>query len=144
VRVSMILTDKGSNVATVSAEATLAEAAAELRLRRVGALVVASDGQHIDGIVSERDIVYRMAERGEAALHEAVSSVMSTEVMTCDPADTTEDLMRVMTDERVRHLPVVVEGVLTGLVSIGDIVKARLSELETETQVLHEYIETGR
>ncbi len=143
-RVSMILTDKGSNVATVQAGATIADAAAEMRLRRVGSLVVSADGQHIDGIVSERDIVYRVSERGESALHEPVSAVMATDVQTCRPEDTSEDLMRVMTDMRVRHLPVVVDGVLTGIVSIGDIVKARLSELENETQVLHDYITTGR
>lgn len=143
-RVSMILSEKGSNVATISAEATLAEAAERLRVQRVGALVVSADGQHIDGIVSERDIVYRMSESGASCLRDAVSTVMSADVRTCSPSDTSSELMKVITEHRVRHLPVLVDGVLAGLVSIGDIVKARVSELEEETQVLHEYIATGR
>lgn len=143
-RVSLILTDKGSTVTTIGTKATLAEAAAELRLRGVGALVVSHDGRRIVGIVSERDIVRRIAERGEGALHESVESVMTADVHTCVPTDTSEDLMRTMTEHRMRHLPVVVDGVLAGIVSIGDIVKARLSELENETQVLHDYISTGR
>lgn len=143
-RVATILTEKGSTVATIDSSATLAEAAAELRLRGVGALVVSRDGCRIEGIVSERDIVRRLAERGDAALRELVFEVMTVEVRTCSPSDTSEDLMRVMTEHRTRHLPVVVDGILSGIVSIGDIVKARLTELEIEARALHEYITTGR
>ncbi|MFV0317349.1 MAG: CBS domain-containing protein [Microthrixaceae bacterium] len=143
-RVAMILENKGSNVATIAGGATLAEAAGELRLRGVGALVVSIDGISIEGIVSERDIVRRLAERGAQALDEPVSQVMTSEVRTCDPADTCDDLMRVMTEYRMRHLPVVVDGSLSGIVSIGDVVKHRVGELEAEAEALHEYIATGR
>jgi CBS domain-containing protein len=131
-------------VATIDSTATLAEAAAELRLRGVGALVVSRDGRTIEGIISERDIVRRLAERGDHALRELVGTVMTAQVRTCAPTDTSEDLMRVMTDHRTRHLPVVVDGALSGIVSIGDIVKARLTELEQEARTLHDYITTGR
>jgi CBS domain-containing protein len=143
-RVATILSEKGATVATIDSTATLADAAAELRLRGVGALVVSRDGRTIEGIISERDIVRRLAERGELAMHEAVGVVMTVEVRTCDPADTSEDLMRVITEHRTRHLPVVVDGALSGIVSIGDIVKARLTELEQEARTLHDYIVTGR
>jgi CBS domain-containing protein len=143
-RVATILSEKGSTVATIDSTATLAEAAAELRLRGVGALVVSRDGRTIEGIISERDLVRRLAERGELALGELVGAVMTAEVRTCDPTDTSEDLMRVITEHRTRHLPVVVDGALSGIVSIGDIVKARLDELEQEARTLHDYITTGR
>jgi CBS domain-containing protein len=143
-RVTTILSEKGSTVATIDSTATLAEAAAELRLRGVGALVVSRDGRTIEGILSERDIVRRLAERGDHALGELVGAVMTAQVRTCEPTDTSEDLMRVMTDHRLRHLPVVVDGALSGIVSIGDIVKARLTELELEARALHDYITTGR
>lgn len=143
-RVATILTTKGSTVATIHPSATVAEAAAELRLRGVGSLVVSEDGRTIAGILSERDVVRRLAERGEATLHQTVRMLMTEQVRTCDPADTCDDLMRVMTEHRTRHLPVVVDGVLSGIVSIGDIVKARVDELEAEARTLHEYITTGR
>lgn len=143
-RVSTILDEKGSTVATISGAATLAEAAGELRLRGVGALVVSMDGSTIEGIISERDLVRRLAEKGAQALDEPVSSVMSTEVRTCDPSDICEDLMRTMTEHRMRHLPVVTDGSLSGIISIGDVVKHRLSELEEESEALHDYIATGR
>lgn len=143
-RVATILSGKGSTVATIDTTATLADAAAELRLRGVGALVVSRDGRGVQGIISERDIVRRLAERGQQSLHERVGEVMTVHVQTCQPDDTSEHLMSVMTEHRVRHLPVVVDGALCGLVSIGDIVKARLHELEDETRTLHDYITTGR
>ncbi|MCZ7629501.1 MAG: CBS domain-containing protein [Microthrixaceae bacterium] len=104
-RVATILENKGSAVATISGTATLAEAAGELRLRGVGALVVSMDGRTIEGIVSERDVVRRLAERGAQSLDEPVSMVMTTEVRTCRPSDTCNDLMRVMTQHRMRHPP---------------------------------------
>lgn len=142
--VATIIHEKGSNVATISPRATLTDAASELRLRSVGALVVSSDGRSIEGIISERDIVRRLAERGQAALAESVASVMTTEVRTCGPDDTCDDLMRVMTEHRMRHLPVMVDGTLAGIVSIGDVVKHRVEELEQEARTLHDYITTGR
>lgn len=143
-RVSTILSMKGSTVATTAPNAPLTEALNELRLRGVGALVVSTDGVHIEGIVSEREIVHRLAERGEAILHDPVSAVMITSVVTCQPDDDLQRLAQRMTDTRCRHLPVVVDGELVGLVSIGDVVKARLTQLEEESRQLQEYISTGR
>lgn len=143
-RVSGILASKGSTVATISPAASVADAAGELRLRGVGALVVSTDGVHIEGIISERDLVRRLAERGEHALGERVDQLMTSEVRTCAPEDAVDDLMRRMTEHRMRHLPVVVDGRLAGIISIGDVVKWRVGELEDETRQLHEYITTGR
>ncbi len=143
-RVSSILSSKGSTVATTAPSAPLTEAVNELRLRGVGALVVSSDGRGIEGILSERDIVRRLAERGEAIMHEPVSAAMTTEVVTCQPDDDLERLARRMTETRCRHLPVIVDGQLVGIVSIGDVVKARLEQLEEETRQMQEYITTGR
>jgi len=143
-RVSGILAAKGATVATIAPHASVAEAADELRLHGIGALVVSADGRGIDGIVSERDLVRALAERGERIMSEPVSQLMSVEVWTCAPEDSVEHLMRTMTERRTRHLPVAVEGVLAGIVSIGDIVKWRLTELEDETRQLHDYITTGR
>ena len=143
-RVSGILASKGATVTTISPQASVADVADVLRLRGVGALVVSTDGRHIEGIITERDVVCRLAERGELALSESVTSVMSDQVRTCAPEDAAEDLMRLMTEHRIRHLPVEVDGVLSGIVSIGDVVKWRVTELEDETRHLHDYITTGR
>jgi len=131
-------------VATIAPDEPITEAVNELRLRGVGALIVSTDGRHIDGILSERDIVRRLAERGESILHESVASVMTVEVRTCQPDDTCETLARVMTEHRHRHLPVVADNQLVGIISIGDVVKSRLSQLEDESRQLHDYIVTGR
>jgi len=143
-RVSSILSMKGSTVATTAPSAPVTEALNELRLRGVGALVVSTDGVHIEGIVSEREIVHRLAERGEAFIHEPVEAVMITEVVTCQPDDDLQQLARRMTETRCRHLPVVVDGELVGIISIGDVVKARLTQLEEESRQMQEYITTGR
>ncbi len=143
-RVSGILASKGSTVATIAATATVADAADQLRTRGVGALVVSDDGRRIQGIVSERDVVRRLAERGDVVLSEQVATAMTAQVRTCAPEDSAEDLMRLMTDHRIRHLPVTVDDTLVGIVSIGDVVKWRVTELEDETRQLHDYITTGR
>jgi CBS domain-containing protein len=143
-RVSGILAAKGATVATVAPTATVGDAADQLRLRGVGALVVSADGRRVDGIVSERDLVRRLAERGALMLSEPVSAVMTASVRTCTPDDHVDELMRVMTEHRMRHLPVVVDGVLSGIVSIGDVVKWRVTELEDEARHLHDYITSGR
>lgn len=143
-RVSGILAAKGATVATVAPTATVGDAADQLRLRGVGALVVSADGRRVDGIVSERDLVRRLAERGALVLSEPVSAVMTASVRTCAPDDHVDELMRVMTEHRMRHLPVVVDGVLSGIVSIGDVVKWRVTELEDEARHLHDYITSGR
>lgn len=143
-RVAGILAYKGSDVATIAPNATLADAADQLRRHGIGALVVSSDGRHIDGIVSERDIVCGLATDGGCALQDPVSAVMTTDVRTCEPHDSAEDLMRQMTEYRTRHFPVLVDGGLAGIISIGDVVKWRVNELEDETRHLHDYIVTGR
>ena len=140
--VQSILGGKGGGVVTVVAGTSIADAAMHMRDHRVGALIVSEDGQHIDGIVSERDIVRALAYHGATVLGRAVSSVMSTDVVTCGADDAVESLMAAMTDRRIRHLPVVDEqGVLGGVVSIGDVVKSRLGQLENERQQLVEYIQ---
>lgn len=140
--VQSILGVKGADVATVAPDASVADVAALLRDRGIGALVVSHDGQHIDGIVSERDIVRALAAHGASALGRTVHSVMSSDVVTCRRDDAVETLMASMTDRRIRHLPVVNdEHALGGIISIGDVVKARLGQLETERQALVDYIQ---
>jgi CBS domain-containing protein len=143
--VQSIIAAKGDAVATVSQTATLAEVAQLLRDRGVGALVVSGDGRAIEGIVSERDVVRAMAAHGASALGRTVGSVMSIDVVTCVARDGVERLMALMTQRRIRHLPVVDDqGRLAGIVSIGDVVKSRLTELESENRALFEYINHGR
>ncbi len=142
--VQSILAHKGRDVATIAQTATLDEAVARLAELRIGALVVSGDGRAINGIVSERDIVCRMAHGANAALAAPVGSVMSTDVVTCTASDGVDRLMELMTERRIRHLPVVDEGgQLAGIISIGDVVKARLAELELENRALADYI-SGR
>jgi CBS domain-containing protein len=131
-------------VATVAPEATVSEVLAELAEHGVGALVVTGDGAQIAGIVSERDIVRALHHRGIAILSEPVSTVMTADVHTCSPDASVDSLMAVMTERRIRHVPVVVDGALAGIVSIGDVVKHRLHDLEDENTKLVEYIQTGR
>jgi CBS domain-containing protein len=138
--VQSIISTKGIDVATIAQTANLGDVIRILGEHRIGALVVSGDGQAIEGIISERDIV-RAAQRGAAALEASVGSVMSTDVITCSPGDGVDRLMLLMTERRIRHLPVVDEhGHLTGIVSIGDVVKARLTELEHENRALADYI----
>ncbi|MCB0998581.1 MAG: CBS domain-containing protein [Acidimicrobiales bacterium] len=143
--VRSILEQKGSDVATVGVDDTVAQASAQLRDRGVGALVVTPDGARIVGIVSERDIVRAVASHGASALGRSVGSVMTSEVVTCGTADTVEHLMTLMTERRIRHVPVAdADGRLGGIVSIGDVVNARVRELHLENQALTEYIHQGR
>jgi CBS domain-containing protein len=140
VRISSLLADKGSSVVTISGDATVGDAVAELDRNRIGALVVSEDGVHIDGIVSERDVVRGLALRRGELLSEPVRSIMTATVFTCSPEDQVDSLMANMTDHRVRHVPVVVDGALRGIVSIGDVVKSRIGELEKDRKELVEYI----
>ncbi len=133
----------GDAVATVPGEASIAEALALLAEHRVGALVVSADGASVDGVFSERDVARGLHEQGADLLRAPVSSVMTAQVHTCTPTTRVLDLAKMMTEHRVRHVPVVVDGRLAGLVSIGDVVKARLDELETEREQLVGYIQTG-
>jgi CBS domain-containing protein len=133
-----ILRAKGTRVATIRPDATVVELVRGLRDEGVGAMVVSEDGHHLDGIVSERDVVRALAQVGSRVLQQRVSEIMSTEVMTCTPTDPVKSLMELMTRHRIRHLPVVTNGRLVGIVSIGDVVKNRLDEMATETSVLRE------
>lgn len=142
-RVAEILDQKGSKTVTVRHTDTVATAVDILREHGFGALVVSSDGKKIEGIVSERDVV-RALGLIEDLLDEPVSTIMTERVYTCSPGDRVEGLMAMMTEKRIRHLPVDVDGVLSGLISIGDVVKYRVSELENETQAMQDYIHHGR
>lgn len=138
--VSNLLEQKGGGVATVPSTASVATVVAELARHGIGALVVSADGHNIDGIVSERDIVRRLSELRMALLSEPVSTIMSTSVRTCSPEDDVGSIMSLMTEQRIRHVPVVEDGRLCGLVSIGDVVKSRIGELERDRSELIEYI----
>ena len=142
--VSDILRHKGFSVVTVEPSLIVLDLIALLAKHRIGAAVVSSDGVHVDGIVSERDIVRALAAQGADALGMTVDDVCTREVETADPSDPLDRIMAVMTERRFRHLPVVVDGRLHGLVSIGDVVKARVGELEMEQTALTTYITTGR
>ena len=139
-QVSVLLQGKSPDVVTVDGSATTSDALAVLAEHHIGAVVVSADGAAIDGVLSERDIARALAARGAAVLDEAVSGLMTTSVFTCEPDTTVEQLMALMTEHRIRHVPVVVDGRLTGIVSIGDVVKDRISALEHETKALHSYI----
>ena len=138
--VSDLLEAKGATVATIPPDVTVGAAVADLARHGVGALVVSADGVRIDGIVSERDVVRRLSEHRPSLLDEPVSSIMSTAVRTCAPEDSIESIQATMTEERIRHLPVVRDGALCGIVSIGDVVKHRMVELERDRHELMEYI----
>ncbi|WP_372786409.1 CBS domain-containing protein [Phenylobacterium sp.] len=137
--VSQILRTKGDTVFTVAPTETIAAVAALLHSRRVGALVV-FEAERVVGIVSERDVVRAMAEGGAAALGEAVSGVMTRDVLFAQPGETVDSLLARMSDRRIRHLPVCQKDRLVGIVSIGDLVKSKISEVEAEADGLKAYI----
>lgn len=141
-RAKDILDRKGHEVATVTPDTTVRDAVAELARHNVGALVVSPDGSQVVGIMSERDVVRRLATDGAAVLDRPVEAIMKREVKTCTPTDTTDDLMGTMTEGRFRHMPVIEEG-LIGIISIGDVVKVRIDELATEREQLAGYITRG-
>jgi CBS domain-containing protein len=141
--VSQILRDKGDLVFTALPHETVSSAAALLNSRRVGAMVIVDDKDAVVGILSERDIVRSVAELGAAALAEPISSCMTRNVVFATPAETVNDLLGRMTDRRMRHLPVVKDGRLVGIVSIGDLVKCKIAETEAEAENLKAYISAG-
>jgi CBS domain-containing protein len=141
--VKRILSGKGNEVLTIEPTALLATATKLLSERRIGALVVTGADRRIVGIISERDIVRAIGARGAHVLEEPVSEVMTRKVVTCGERDTTADLMERMTAGKFRHLPVVDQGRLIGIVSIGDVVKARLEDMQHDTQALQDYIRTA-
>ncbi|MFI9817059.1 CBS domain-containing protein [Saccharothrix variisporea] len=141
-RIADVLRTKGSAVATVGTRASVAELVAALAEHNVGAMVVVGpDG--IAGIVSERDVVRRLHDRGPGLLDAPVEEIMTAEVHTCSPKDSVESLSVLMTERRIRHVPVVSDGQLVGIVSIGDVVKSRISQLEEDQDQLTAYIVQG-
>jgi CBS domain-containing protein len=140
--VSDILVHKGDRVISVKPEETLTSAIATLSTRRIGALLVLDAVGKLLGILSERDVLHAMARRHAEALGLRVADVMTAPVITCDPDDTVEHVMELMTNNRFRHLPVVRRGMLLGVVSIGDVVKCRIDETRQEAEVLRQYIAT--
>lgn len=138
--VAVILKTKGRDVATIAPGAIVAEAIRELSRWRIGALVVSSDGKAVDGIISERDIVHALERHGAPLLEMPVRQIMTASVVTCTPTDTVGALMAEMTERRIRHLPVVENGALCGIISIGDVVKNRVEEVEFEANSLRSFI----
>lgn len=139
-KVHAMLSAKGHDVATTLPETVISTVIRKLKLEGVGALVVSEDGDHVVGIISERDVVRGLAEHGAELLDMRVADLMTKNVKTCSPEDDLKHVMTEMTRSRFRHLPVTEDGRLCGIVSIGDVVKTRLDELETETNVLRDYI----
>lgn len=132
---------KGSGVVTVRPDATVAELVDLLTENRIGAVVVSDDGSAVDGIVSERDIVIHLRSVGASVLDAPVSSIMTVEVHTCGLDDNLENLAAMMTERRIRHIPVVADGGLQAIVSIGDVVKSRIDSLQSERDQLRDYIQ---
>jgi CBS domain-containing protein len=141
-RIADVLRNKGAGVLTVSPEMTVAELLTGLATRNVGAMVVVGPDGPV-GIVSERDVVRNLHAHGAELLQHAVADIMSTDVITCTPADSVDGVSGLMTNNRVRHVPVMEDGHLTGIVSIGDVVKTRMEELEAQQEQLEAYITQG-
>ncbi len=139
-RISDILRVKGAQVVTVTPDTTVQRLLAVLAEHRIGAVIVSASGTSVDRIASERDIVRALAKRGTAVMSEPVTAIYTAQVLTVTPQTSLEEVMRMMTEHRVRHAPVVVDGGLRGIVSIGDVVKSRMDELETERAALTDYI----
>lgn len=140
-RISDVLRRKGADVVTLAPDRTVRDLLALLAEHGVGALVVSADGVQVDGIVSERDVVRRLRTDEAALLDRPVAEIMTVDVRTCTPDDPLEDVMDVMTDRRIRHLPVLVDGRLAGIVSIGDVVKHRMAEVQHERDQLTAYVQ---
>lgn len=138
--IAHVIRDKGAVVHTLHADATLEEAARELLDKKVGALVVLNDGGNVAGVISERDLIREIARFGAAALAQTVESAMTRGVLTAHVEETIDDCLARMTDRRVRHLPVVEDVRLIGIVSIGDLVKHRIAAAEAESAAMQAYI----
>ena len=138
--IGQILAGKGRDVVSTRPDATIAEVARLLKARRIGAVVVIDSRGGLCGIISERDLARGLADHGAKLLEMRVSELMTPDVVTCSPEDGVDKLMKQMTEGRFRHLPVIENGKLAGIISIGDVVKHRLQELENEAHLLHDYI----
>ncbi len=141
--VETILAGKGRDVLTIAPDATIADAVRMLKARRVGAVVVSTDGKAVSGILSERDIVHGLAGHGSALLDQRVDRFMTRDVVTCKGSDTDREVLAQMSERRFRHLPVIEDGVLAGIVSIGDVVKSRLDGIVSEAEAMRDYISRG-
>ncbi len=141
--VEQILSEKGRQVVTIAPQATLMDAARTLSEKRIGAVVVADSGNPVLGILSERDIVRAVATNGTGILDQPVSRYMTAKVVTCTTRSAINDLMETMTTGKFRHVPIIEEGRLIGIVSIGDVVKYRVAEIESESRALRDYIATA-
>ncbi|HEX2528006.1 MAG TPA: CBS domain-containing protein [Geminicoccus sp.] len=142
--VDAILGVKGREVRTIGPDVTVEEAMQTLHRSRISSLVVSRDGREIQGIISDRGIMNLIAERGVGVMSEPVERVMTREVITCSLQDDLSAIMGTMTNRRIRHIPVVKDGQLCGLISIGDVVKYRIDEIQTEADAMREYISGGR
>jgi CBS domain-containing protein len=142
--VADILRIKGSTVKTVTPEKTAFELSEQLRAEHIGAAIVSNDGRSIDGIISERDLAYGLAVHGSKLPGIAVSELMTKVVIVCSPEDSVTDVMKLMTERRTRHLPVKDGDRLVGIVSIGDVLKHRLGEVQLEANVLRDYAIAAR
>jgi CBS domain-containing protein len=142
-KVSAVLESKGRKVVTVAPRDTVASLVKVLSVNRIGAAPVVNGDGRLAGIISERDVIRGMAQHGDSVTALPVERLMTTEVRTCSPEDAIVELMEVMTLQRIRHLPVVRNGALEGIVSIGDVVKQRLAEAQSELNELRSYISSG-
>ncbi len=138
--VEEVLKAKGRDIVTMPRNASVAEAARLLKEKRIGAVVISDDGARVLGILSERDIVHALVDFAAAALEMRVSELMTQDVVTCTPEDSIVGLMARMTERRIRHLPVLKDGMLDGMVSIGDVVKSRIDEIEFEASAMRDFI----
>ena len=141
--IGQILKAKGRAVATARPDATLLEIVNKLAQKKIGAIVIVGDNGGVAGIISERDVIRKLGERGEAALQETVSQSMTANVISCHETSTLDELMEVMTQGRFRHVPVIEDGALVGIVSIGDVVKNHIAEVEMEVTAMRGYFVTG-
>lgn len=142
-RIADLLRHKGSDVATVPPGISVAGLLEDLARHNIGAMVVCDDNHALVGIVSERDVVRQLNERGAELLRAPVSEIMTTDVVTCEPSEGVDSLASIMTERRIRHMPVVKDGKLVGIVSIGDVVRSRIEQLESDRSQLESYIAQG-
>lgn len=139
--IEAILATKGREVSTIRPQETVGEAMRRMRKERIGALVISEDGRRIEGIISDRGILHAIIDQGVEVIDQPISSIMAREVVTCRPRDRVGAVMGLMTDRRIRHIPVVDgDGLLCGIISIGDVVKHRLDEVQREAEAMREYI----
>lgn len=141
--IAQILKAKGRAVATARPDTMLTEIISRLIQKKIGAIVIVGDEGEVVGIVSERDVIRRLGEQGEAALKETVSLSMTSSVVSCQETSTLDEMMELMTQGRFRHVPVIEDGALVGIVSIGDIVKHHIAEVEMEVTAMRDYFATG-